>query len=164
MNKKENSIKKEKNPDTCEKQAQEYLDNWKRAQADLINYRKDESKRAEALVKFCNEALVLEMLDVLDNLRMAVKHASDEIKAQKDWFVGLEQVEKNAKKLLERHGVKEIETRGKTFDPLVHEVIHKEKDGQDIVEEIRPGYTLHGKVIRPARVKLGHKNNQNKIT
>jgi len=128
--------------DDWQKKAQEYLDGWKRAQADLINYRKDEAKRLAEFAKFANESLIIELLDVLDDLQKALEHASGPD--------GLGQIVKKFEDLLTKHGVEKISTASE-FDPLLHEAVGGDPDG-DGLEEIRAGYTMNGKVIRPARV------------
>ena len=120
----------------------DYLNNWKRTQADFENYKKDEKKRAEEFVKFSNETLILEVLDVVANLELAAKHIKDE---------GLNITIRQFESLLKKYGVERIAVVGQKFDPAIHEAVGELTDGADLVEE-RPGYTMHGKVIRPARV------------
>ena len=129
--------------------SEEYLNNWKRERADFINYKKDEIRRLGEIIKFANESLILEMIDVLDNLEMAIKHASPDV--DKEWLKGLEHVQKDFMELLNKYGVERIKTTD-NFDPELHEMVG-EGEG-DKVEELRAGYTMHGKVIRPARVKI----------
>lgn len=121
---------------------EKYLNSWKRAQADLDNFKKDEKKRAEEFVKFSNETLILEVLDVVANLELAAKHIKDE---------GLKITIKQFESLLKKYGVERIAVAGQEFDPAIHEAVGELADGAHLVEE-RPGYTMHGKVIRPARV------------
>lgn len=130
---------------------EEYLNNWKRAEADLINYRKQEAERAQALIKYGNESLIIEIIDVYDNLRLALSHTPPD--TDKNWLVGIMQVAKQFEQFLEKHGVKKIEV-GAAFDPAVHEAIETVEGDEDRVEEVRSGYTMHDKVIRPARVKV----------
>ncbi|MEK7616005.1 MAG: nucleotide exchange factor GrpE [Patescibacteria group bacterium] len=121
---------------------EEYLNNWKRAQADLANYKKEEMRRMEELVKYGNEAIILEVLDVVGNLELAAEHLKDE---------GLKQVIKQFERLLKKYGVERIVV-GDHFDPNVHEAVDAINESKPL-EEVRPGYTLHGRVIRPARIK-----------
>jgi len=122
---------------------QEYLDSWKRAQADLINYKKDEGKRMEEFIKFANEDVILEVLDVVGNLELAAEHVKDE---------GLKQVLKQFDSLFKKYSVERIAVVGQTFDPAVHEAVEAIVDDSKIAEA-RAGYTMHGRVIRPARIK-----------
>lgn len=128
--------------DVCKKQAEEYLNNWKRERADFVNYKKDEGKRMEEFVKFANESLILEFLDTIDNLCLAAKDLKNP---------GLDQVIKKFEDLLKKYGVEKIKV-GDKFDPMYHEVV--EGTEGERVEEIRAGYMMYGRVIRPARIKL----------
>ncbi len=135
--------------EVCQKQAEEYLNNWKQERADFINYKKDEAKRLEEFVKFANEGLILEVIEILDDLEIALKHGNGDSN-------GLRQIMKKFTDWLKKYGVETIKVTGEKFNPLLHEAIETEKEG-DSIEEIRAGYTMHGKVIRPARVKLINK-------
>lgn len=125
------------------KQTQEYLNNWKRERADFINYKKEETKRVEEIVKFANEGLLLEIIEVLDKLDVGLKHEPSET---------LKQLTRDFDKFLESHGINRIKIEDK-FDPLVHEAVEVEPGGS-VLEEIRAGYTMHDKVIRPVRVRI----------
>ncbi len=126
-----------------QKQAEEYLNGWKRAQADFVNYKKDEAKRLEEFVKFANVSLVMEVIELLDDLETAAKEIKN---------VGLDQVIKKFQELLKKYEVERIKTDG-NFDPALHEAVSTE-DGGDKIEEVRAGYTMQGRVIRPTRVKV----------
>lgn len=130
----------------CQKQAEEYLNNWKRERADFINYKKDEAKRLEEFVKFANEGLVSEVIEILDDLEIAVKHNGDS--------EGLNQIMKKFADWLKKYDVERIKITGEKFNPELHEAIDAAKDGDGELEEVRAGYTMHGKVIRPARIKI----------
>ena len=123
-------------------QAEEYLSNWKRERADFVNYKKAETKRLEEFVKFANVGLILEAIEILDDLEITSRHSQDE---------ELSRVLKKFQELLAKYGVERIKTDEK-FDPALHEAI--ENGEGDNIEEIRAGYTLNEKVIRPTRVKL----------
>src|SRR3989344_8826539 len=83
----------------CQQKCEEYLNNWKRAQADLINYKKDEMKRMEELVKYGNEAIILDVVDVVGNLELAATHINDE---------GLKITLKQFESVLSKYGVERI--------------------------------------------------------
>lgn len=134
--------KENKEFEECKKQAEEYLNNWKRERADFVNYKKDEAKRMEEFLKFANEAVLMEVVEMIDDLERATKEMKNE---------GLNQVLIKFQSSLQKYGLERIEVKG-AFDPLVHEVVGGSEG--DKLEEIRAGYTMHGKVIRPARVKI----------
>ena len=127
----------------CQQESEEYLNNWKRERADFLNYKKDEAQRIGEFAKFATESVILEVIDVIDDLERAAKEVKNE---------GLDQVLKKFQELLKKYGVERITVEG-PFDPLPHEAISTEEGG-DKIEEVRAGYLMHGKVIRPARVKI----------
>lgn len=135
--------------------SQEYLDNWKRAEADLANYRKGEAQRVQDLLKFGSESVVKEFVDVIDNFDIALKHAPPDTPSS--WLEGIKQVGKQFLDVLKRHGVEKIESVGKPFDPVLHEVVEtspSKGESHVVLEELRAGYVMHDKVIRPTRVKV----------
>lgn len=146
--------------DVCKKQTEEYLNNWKRERADFINYKKDDGKRMEEFVKFANGGLILELLDAMDDLYLAVKQvypvkskkagtATQLFDGVKD--IGLDQIIRKFESLLKKYGVEKIKI-GDKFDPMYHEIVEGAKG--DKIEEVRAGFTMHGRVIRPVRVKI----------
>ena len=142
-----NEDKKEKDtgqqPEETKDRAQEYLDNWKRERANFLNYKKDEVKRLSEFAKFADEGVILEVVELVDDLETASKEIEDP---------GLNQIMKKFEEFLKKHNVERIDTGGE-FDPLLHEAVSTE-DGGDKIEEVRAGYMMHGKVVRPARVKI----------
>ena len=130
--------------EVCKKQAEEYLNNWKRERADFINYKKDEAKRMEEFVKYANESMILEILDVVDDLDLAAK--------QEKGGEAAKQIIKKTEDLLKKYGVERIKTDGK-FNPELHEAVSIEPGGEKM-EEVRAGYMMYGKVIRPTRIKI----------
>jgi len=147
-------IKKEGELSKHQKERDEYLDGWKRAKAELLNYKKDEARRFEAVLKFANESLVKELLTVLDSFDLAIASFEKDSKTQKGLFLIKSQLED----VLKRNGLEKIKAEiGQPFNPEFHEAIAKIESNQPaniIVEEIEAGYILNGKVIRPARIKI----------
>jgi len=136
------------------KTQEEYLDGWKRAKAELLNYKKDEAKRFESIIKFSNESLVKELLTVLDSFDLAVNSLEEDSKAQKGFYLIKSQLED----ILKRNGVEKIKVEiGEAFNPEFHEAVANvasDKPIDSIIEEIEAGYILNGKIIRPVRVKV----------
>ena len=122
---------------------QEYLNGWKRERADFLNYKKDEMERIGSLVKYANEEIILNILPILDNLCLAESHIKDP---------GLSQIKKQLEDFLQKEGIEVIKTKDQPFDPNFMEAI--DGDGETVSEELQRGYTLHGKLIRPAKVKV----------
>ncbi|MDD5606273.1 MAG: nucleotide exchange factor GrpE [Candidatus Pacebacteria bacterium] len=138
----------------CEKEKQEYLEAWKRAKADLINYKKEEVERIASISNYIQENFILEILLVLDNMEIAEKT----VPPNNDWFQGLLNIKKQINSLLEKRGVKQINTKDQVFDPNFHEAIDiqdiPDKKSGLILEEAQKGYLFGDKVIRPAKVKV----------
>ncbi|MBU0707600.1 nucleotide exchange factor GrpE [Patescibacteria group bacterium] len=142
--------------DELKKKAEEYLDGWKRAKADYANLEKDVQKRQMEFVQFANEEIIRELLPLVDNFKQAFKHIPEDLKGQ-DWVEGIRHISSNLDKLLAFRGIKEIETVGEKFNPELHEAIEQiasDKPSGTIIEELKLGFVLNGKVIQPARVKV----------
>ncbi len=140
-----------------EKERDEYLEGWKRAKADFLNYKKKEEERVSHMVKFSNEQIIKDMLHVLDSFDLALETLKDEA-IKKGVFLIRTQLEDALKK----HGLEKVMiSEGQEFDPSVHEAIASipsQKPPGAIVDEVERGYMLHGKLIRPARVKVSKGN------
>jgi molecular chaperone GrpE len=123
--------------------------------ADLDNYKKRTAREREDFIKFANESLIVELLDVYENLERALETArkKDEAMAR-----GLEMIYSGMRTTLEKHGLKPIKSVGEKFDPYLHEAMLQEvdddKEDGTILEEFQRGYTLNMKVIRYAKVKV----------
>jgi len=121
-------------------------------QADFDNYRKSLEREREQVIQLAGEALVRDLLPVLDDLDRALPSLSQEKNRE-----GFELLTRKLHRTLENHGLKSIESHGKRFDPNFHEAIAKEESDEDdgtILEEYQKGYLLRSKVIRPSRVKI----------
>lgn len=135
----------------CRKEKDEYLAGWQRAKADFINARKEEEKSREAFVKFAQASVLLEFLEIVDSLEMAMKHGGGD---------GVNKIYLQAKEILKQHGVTQIESEGRKFNPAEHEAIDKvevddEKKDNIVIEDLQKGWLLYDKVLRPAKVKVG---------
>lgn len=143
-------------PDDWEKKAQEYLAGWKRAQADYQNLRKSVEQERVDIMKYANEALLQDLVPLMDHYNMAFK-SIPEAEKKSSWLKGVEHIAQNFKQTLQQYGVTFISTVGKKFDPMQHEsvgeVVSEQPEGV-IVEEVQTGCMLHGKVIQPAKVKI----------
>jgi molecular chaperone GrpE len=143
--------------ETEKRRSEEYLNRLKYAQADIENLKKRCDRQIEEVKKYCNEQLVVELLEVVDELEMAVKSGRSSNSAQ-TVIQGVEMTLKKLKKVLEGEGVSPIECLGKPFDPSKHSAVEKTEkenaDGCTIIEEVRKGYTMREKVIRPSIVKV----------
>ena len=139
------------------KKAEDYLIRLKYLQADFENYRKRVKKEIEETVRLEIEKLVLKLLNVLDNLELALKVGRET--DNKDALIkGVELTLDGLKEVLKEEGLVGIEALGKPFDPNFHEAVEHVKTNNQpdniVVEELRKGYILRGKVIRPSIVKV----------
>ena len=138
------------------KERDEYLDGWRRAKADFLNYKKEEEGRMRLMAEFARAELLLKVLPVLDNIERALKEV--EKPAQEDnLYRGFLQIAAQWREFLKSEGVEEIEALGKPFDPAVHEAVGEAEGEQSgvVAEVVEKGYvTHHGKLLRPAKVKV----------
>jgi molecular chaperone GrpE len=140
-----------------ESERDEYLETLRRVQAEFENYRKRVIKEQTALVDRATSGLVEQLLPVLDSFELALKNldsaGSDDIESVRK---GVELVYAELLGVLEKAGLSRIEAEGKPFDPNVHEAVMQEDgDGEPVVTDVlRTGYTLKGRVLRPAMVKV----------
>lgn len=142
---------------------QEMNNKYLRLYAEFENYKKRVNKDKEELVKYGNESLLYELLPVIDNLEMALRHASNNVSS--GLVQGVEITLKELQKILEKFGLIAIEANNKPFDPLVHHAMtQNERDDIDekiVVEEFRKGYMLRDKVLRPSLVAVSKKPVEN---
>ncbi|MDP2683771.1 MAG: nucleotide exchange factor GrpE [bacterium] len=144
--------------EVCKEKMEEYLNGWKRAKADYSNQKKDFEKKEKEIVQFANATLILEIMPIYDNFKLAWKHIPEDHKKNDDWLKGIEAIKKQFTELLKKLGLEEIPTEGEKFDPEIHEAVAKEKaEGKEsgiILEEMKAGYKLYDKVLEPAKVKV----------
>ncbi len=163
-NKKDEQLNTEKDsqanePTELEKTKQErdeYLNGWKRAKADLINYQKDDAKRTRDALSFGAEQVMKELIPVLDSMELGIAAAERVPGGQAD--KGLMAVRQQLADALRRQGLERIPVSpGDAFDVTVHESLGEmdsDKPSGTIAAEVEAGYTVRGKVVRPVRVKL----------
>jgi molecular chaperone GrpE len=147
------------------KRSEDYLTKLRYVQADFENQKKRFDREAEQIKNYGNERIVISLLDVVDELELAVKNG--EVSTSPESLIeGVELTLKKLRKVLEQEGVTPIESpEGKIFDPCRHHaIITEEKDDVPectVLEEIRKGYIMRGKVIRPTIVKVAVKSIKN---
>ena len=137
----------------------ELKDQMLRRQAELENYRKRLIRDKEEAIQYANESLLRDILGFLDNMDRAL----DAAKKGGDLNALIEGFEMTQNQLLstldKNWGLKAIDSVGKEFDPMLHEAcmmtIDESLDKETVLEEFQKGYTLHGRVVRPSKVKIG---------
>jgi molecular chaperone GrpE len=138
------------------KQAAEYLDHLQRLQAEFANYKKRVLKEQTRAVEMASEPIVARLLEVLDEFDLALMSAEN--KPDFDRFLhGVELVYAKLQDILRAEGLERIQAEGKPFDPEQHEALIQTGSGEGdpvVADVLRSGYTLRGRVIRPAGVKV----------
>ncbi len=128
-----------------------------RLHAEFENYKKRVTRERGEFVRFANEGLLLELLPVVDSLEHAVATIRSGVDVQ-GVAEGLDVIRRLFQATLEKTAVKSIEALGHEFDPNFHQAVAQVEstDGRDniVVEEVRKGYLLEGRLLRPAMVKV----------
>jgi molecular chaperone GrpE len=165
-NKTEDEAKEEKSDDLVQSlaaeksRAQEYLDNWKRTQADFINYKRHSEQEKLDLGKYACSQLILSVLPALDDFERAYASISE---ANPQWVEGVKLIENKLRAVLASQGVIAIDAMGKPFNPAEHDgLMHVKGPEGIVVGEIRKGYRLFDKVIRPTQVMVGNGESEHK--
>src|SRR6266404_78726 len=133
--------------EALKKQVEEFENNYRRALADYQNLQKRVQEEKSEWIRSGNKEFILRILPVLDTLILAQQHVKDQ---------GLQLSVSQFLDVLKSEGVTKIETVGQEFNPHLMECITTEEGVENkVLEEIRAGYMLYDKVLRPAQVKVG---------
>jgi len=145
------------------KEHDEYLDGWKRAKADFLNYKKEENERLQAVAEYARRELLRKILRILDNLARAEREIAEEQKDDK-FVKGFLQIVSQWREFLKSEGIEEIETVGTPFNPELHEAVEEvagdpatgseQRESGMVAEEVEKGYMVQGRLLRPAKVKV----------
>lgn len=133
-------------------------DKYLRKQADFDNFRKRMLREKEDSIKFANTALLMDIINVIDDFERALQSSQD----SNDFtslHSGIEMIEKQMISMLETNwGLKRFDSAGEAFDPEKHEALMMEEsdeyDVQTVLDDFMKGYVLHDRVIRHAKVKV----------
>ena len=130
-------------------------DTFLREKAELDNFKKRLTKEKEDFAQFANERLLKELLQIEDNLERAMEAPNANLESLKE---GVEMIQKQFKDFLKNQKVEVIEAFGKPFDPNLHEVLNQqeseEHEENTVIEEYSKGFTLNGRILRPAKVVI----------
>lgn len=136
-------------------EAGEHHDRYLRALADLDNWRKRAQREREEYIRFANESILRDLLSVLDNFDRALGAARQSSESH-PVLSGVELIQREFLKVLEKFGATAYSALGQSFDPERHEAIQRvvrpDVREMTVVEETQRGYLLNGRVLRPARV------------
>ncbi len=143
------------------KKCEEYLNGWKRSQADYQNLEKDYAGRMANMARYAAAEVISKFMPVIDNFELALSHVPEDIK-DSEWVRGLFQVRRERDELLKTLSIERIESVGQEFDPHQHEAVgHEPSDTVPeghITKEVQIGYTMKDRLIRPARVIVSKGN------
>jgi molecular chaperone GrpE len=141
--------------------ADEYYDRLLRVSADFDNYKKRMAREKEETIRQANESLIQKLLPVLDNFEAALNAANNGNVSLDNFKTGVAMIYQQLKNVLAEFGLKEINATNSKFDPSIHEALSQletnETEEGNVVAQIRKGYTLNSKLIRPASVVVAKK-------
>lgn len=125
--------------------------------AEMDNYRKRMEREKENLVKYGNERVLSDLLQVVDNFERTIDMLKpDQDPKMKNVVTGLDMVKKQFIDALSKHGLTPVDSIGKDFDPNFHEAVAQEyaegKKPNEVIKEFQKGYTLNGRLVRAAKV------------
>jgi molecular chaperone GrpE len=137
-----------------EREAAELRDRVARVLADFENFRKRAERERQDVRRYALFDFVGEVLGVVDNLDLALSAEG----SAEDLKQGVEMIRRQISDLLRRHGVREVSALGQPFDPAVHEAVSREESPEvtaaTVAAELRRGYSMHDRLLRPAMVKV----------
>lgn len=139
-----------------QKERDEYLDSLQRMKADYINARKRFEEDGKSIARFAAESVVAELLPVMDALEMALLHGEN--------AEGVKNIKTQLEKVFAENGVTSFGEIGEVFDPALHEPVETlavetlEEDNK-VTKVHQKGYSLNGRIIRPARIAVAHYQN-----
>jgi len=146
-----------KDTDELKAQLAQANDDKLRALADLQNFRRRGEEERLRIIRDGNERLIKELLPVLDDFDLALM-AANQAQSFEQLIGGVEATRRKFHETLAKQGVTPIEAVGQPFDPDLHEAVMLDEDtgqpDETVTAELRRGYTLHQRVIRPSLVKV----------
>jgi len=138
------------------REAAEWKDKYLRGMAEFENFRRRSNQEKADWIKLATQKLALDVCDVLDNFERALAQV-DDAKRDDTFVKGIMMIEQQLRNVLEKEGVRRIEALGTEFDPAWHDAlahIPSEYEENIVAAVIQNGYTMHDKILRPARVAV----------
>ncbi len=158
-------ILKESDHERLLNEAAQLKDKYLRIYAEFENARKRMDRERQEFIKYANEGLIAEFLNILDNLERSVEAAQAKHEDYAAFLQGVEMIMAQIHEMLKKNSVRPIDAKGQMFDPHCHEILMQEEfEGVEegtVLEEFQRGYTLGGRVIRTSKVKVA-KNQEKK--
>jgi molecular chaperone GrpE len=157
-----NSLRKQL--EAKEHEARTNYDRLLRQAAELENFKKRTIRDREESIRFANEALIKDLLPIVDNLERAVAHAQGGGNGN-PLVEGVEMVMRGLLDVFSKHGITQIEAKGQPFDPVKHEAMAQveteDHEPNTVLEEHHKGYLLHNRLLRPALVSVSKRRKKN---
>ena len=158
----------EKKLSAAQEEAQNNYDRFLRVSAEFDNYKKRSLREINEFRKYANEALIKELLAVVDNLERAVSSSCDKEYQAKDVVEGVDLTLQEILKIFKRFKVEPIKAIGEQFDPGFHQAMAQEEaDDQPpntVIKEFQKGYLIHERLLRPAMVVVSKAKEKNKTS
>lgn len=147
---------------TCQTERADYLSGWQRAKADYVNLKRDNEKEKQDLVKWSREGLLHELLPLADSFDLAMSNREVWEQAPENWRKGIEYIHNQLQVIFRDNGLEVINPLGEKFDHNLHHCLatietEDETKIDKVLEVLKKGYVMNGKVVRPAQVKVGEK-------
>ena len=139
---------------SARQEAAQNLDSFKRAQAEMANFRRRTDEERITSVKYANSRLIEKFLPAIEELDLAIGHAG----SSGPWIEGVKLIQRKLNGVLESEGVTPIEADGAIFNPMEHEAVGIEDSNTHppgyVTQTLRPGYRLRDRVVRAAQVMV----------
>ena len=138
-------------------QSEQYLDNLLRLKAEFENYKKRSFKERDEYIQYSNADIFIQLLPIIEHFERGLEGSKNVTKPD-ELIRGMQMIFKELEGLLKKNGITQIESKGKKFDPHLHEAVGyvETKDVHEdvIVDELQKGYKIHDKVLRHAKVRI----------
>lgn len=135
-----------------------FQDKFLRQAAELENFRRRTEREKAELLKFANEGLIRDLVPVLDSFNQATESATGSQTESRSILDGLNMVKEQLLSVLKKHGLEVVPAEGHKFDPNLHQAIQRVEcegiDAEVVAQEFAKGYTLNGRLVRPAIVSV----------
>ena len=144
----------------------ELLNKLKHALADYANLQKENERERSSWIKFASQRLIEDLLPILEHYEQAMACVPKEMKKEQ-WVAGFFHIQKQFEEFMRKNGIEKIKAEGEKFNTERHESIGSEESDQDadvVLKQVRPGYILHGKVLRPAQVIVSTERNLKNVS
>ena len=162
LSKKEKKNKHKEQIEVLVKEKEALEEKLRYAQAELINYRKRKEEETSTMLKYANQDLIMELINIVDNFERAIKLDDNDLTDELSKFLaGFKMIYATLTEILRKFGVEEIVRAGEIFDPSLEEALLTDSlddhEEDEVLEVLLKGYKLKDRVIRPASVKVNKK-------